>query len=104
MDELLRAGGGRLHAILLGLFYLVLDVWRWRRWAAAFVWIGSNAIALYLLEALVDFHRLAERLIGGDVQHYVFRQYGPLATSVLAVLLVVALARFLYVRQIFLRA
>jgi len=37
------------------------------------------------------------------VQQYVFQQYGPVAVSTLAVLLLLAVARFLYVRQIFLR-
>jgi predicted acyltransferase len=97
----LVAGG--YSAILLGLFYLVVDVWQWRRWAAAFVWIGVNPITLYLLEGLIDFHGLAQRFIGGDVSQYVIHQYGPLAVSTLAVLLMLAVARFLYVRQIFLR-
>jgi predicted acyltransferase len=97
----LVAGG--YSAILLGFFYLVLDVWQWRLWAAPFVWIGTNAITLYLPDGLIDFRSLAQRFIGGDVQQYVFQQYGPVAVSTLAVLLLLAVARFLYVRQIFLR-
>src|SRR5258708_821 len=42
-------------AVLLGLFYLVIDVWRFRIWAAPFVWIGMNAITLYLVWNLVPF-------------------------------------------------
>ncbi len=90
-------------AILLGLFYLVIDVWQLRRWAAPFVWIGVNPITLYLLDGLIDFRGLAQRFIGGDVSHDVLHHFGPLAVSTLAVLLMLALARFLYARQIFLR-
>jgi predicted acyltransferase len=97
----LVAGG--YSAILLGLFYLVLDVWQWRLWAGPLVWIGMNPITLYLLDGIVDFRNLAERFIGGDVAQHLFRQGAPLAVSTLAVLLVLAVARFLYVRQIFLR-
>lgn len=97
----LVAGG--YSAILLGLFYLVLDIWQWRRWASPFVWIGTNAILLYMLGNIVSFRGLAERLVGGDVRTSLFAQYGPLASSIVAVLLVLAVARFFYVRQIFLR-
>ncbi|MEN6496395.1 MAG: heparan-alpha-glucosaminide N-acetyltransferase domain-containing protein, partial [Thermoguttaceae bacterium] len=99
----LVAGG--YSAILLGLFYLVLDVWQWRRWASPFVWIGTNAILLYMLGNIVFFRGLAERLIGGggDVQKAVFGPYQPLALSIVAVLLVLAIARFFHTRQIFLR-
>jgi predicted acyltransferase len=97
----LMAGG--YSAILLGLFYLVCDVWQLRRWASPLVWIGTNAITFYLLDKLVDFGSLAKRFVGGDVAQYVFGPYGPLAISTLAVLLLLAVARFFYVRQIFLR-
>jgi predicted acyltransferase len=99
----LVAGG--YSAILLGLFYLVLDVWQWRRWASPFVWIGTNAILLYMLGNIVFFRGLAERLIGGggDVQKAVFGPFQPLALSIVAVLLVLAIARFFHTRQIFLR-
>lgn len=96
----LVAGG--YSAILLGLFYLVLDVWQWR-WASPFVWIGTNAILLYMLGNIVFFRGLAERLIGGGTQASLFGTYGPLASSIVAVLLVLAVARFFHTRQIFLR-
>ena len=90
-------------AMLLGAFYLVLDVWQWRHWAGPLVWIGANPITLYLLDGIVNYRDLAERCIGGDLGQVVFRQYGPLAVSTLAVLFMLAVARFLFVRQIFLR-
>jgi len=97
----LVAGG--YSAMLLGAFYLVLDVWQFRHWAGPLVWIGVNPITLYLLEGIVNFRDLAERCIGGDLSQIVFHQYGPLAVRTLAVLFMLAVARFLYVRQIFLR-
>lgn len=97
----LVAGG--YSAILLGAFYLVLDVWQWRYWAGPLVWIGINPITLYLLDGVVNFRDLAERCLGGDLSQFVFGQYGSLAVSTLAVLIMLVVARFLYVRQIFLR-
>ena len=98
----LVAGG--YSAILLGLFYLVLDVWKWRRWAAPFVWIGMNAIALYMIAGLADIEGIARRLVGGDVGQNVFQQYDAFAVSVVALLLMIAIARFLYVHKVFIRA
>jgi len=97
----LVAGG--FSAMLLGAFYLVLDVWQWRRWAAPLIWIGVNPITLYLLDGIVNYRDLAERCVGGDLGRLLFGPYGPVAVSLLAVLLMLAVARFLYVRQIFLR-
>jgi predicted acyltransferase len=97
----LVAGG--YSAMLLGAFYLVFDVWQFRHWAAPLVWIGANPITLYLLDEIVNYRKLAELCIGGDLSQLVFRQYGPLAVSTLAVLIMLAIARFLHVREIFLR-
>ncbi len=50
--------------LLLATFYLVIDVWGWRRWSFFFVVIGSNAITIYMLSAFVDFQGLAALLLG----------------------------------------
>jgi predicted acyltransferase len=44
----LYAGGWSL--ILLGIFYLVIDVWRLRKWAFFFAVIGMNSITIYVLQ------------------------------------------------------
>lgn len=46
----LVAGG--YSALLLGLFYYIVDIRKWRRWAIPFFWIGSNAIVAYVLAGL----------------------------------------------------
>jgi predicted acyltransferase len=99
----LVAGG--YSAMLLGVFYLVVDVWRWRRWCAPFVWVGMNAITLYLAVQFVDFNALAARLVGaeGSDLHARLNGLGELLASLVFVALVLVLARFLYRRQIFLR-
>ena len=89
-------------AILLGLFYQVIEIWRWRAWAQPFVWIGMNAITIYLVSGLVNFHRLAGRLVGGDIQVALGR-YGPLVTSLVTAGMALWLVHFLYRRKVFLR-
>ncbi len=55
----LWAGGWSL--LLLGLFYLVIDVWAWKKWAFFFVVIGMNAITIYVL-TFVDFRAVGQLL------------------------------------------
>jgi predicted acyltransferase len=93
-------------AILLGLFYLVIDVWRYQKWAQPFIWIGTNAITIYILHELIDFQKLAARFVGGDIQAAVNRfvhGLGTLLIAIVAVVLTLAVARFLYLRKVFLR-
>jgi predicted acyltransferase len=94
-------------AIFLGIFYLVIDVWQWRRWCEPFVWIGANALTIYLVTNVVRFPQLAERLVGGDVQLFlnghVTRGLGDLTVALTGLALAVLLVWFLYRRRIFLR-
>ncbi|MCU0913686.1 MAG: DUF5009 domain-containing protein [Planctomycetes bacterium] len=63
----LFAGGWSL--LLLALFYGVIDVLGYRRWAFFFVVIGTNAITIYFLQNLVDFQRIGNFFLGGLAQH-----------------------------------
>ncbi|HWA87101.1 MAG TPA: heparan-alpha-glucosaminide N-acetyltransferase domain-containing protein [Opitutus sp.] len=97
---------GGCSAMLLGVFYLVVDVWGWRGWCQPFVWIGMNPITLYVLSSLVDFRGIAARLVGGDVQdslNGLHAGFGVALSALMALLVVLLLARFLYQRKIFLR-
>ncbi len=101
----LVAGG--FSAILLGVFHQVIDVWKYQRWATAFVWIGANAITLYFLDNIVNFERLAGRFVGGDVGRWFNGHWAIGAANLIAacvgLMLAIALAGFLYRRKIFLR-
>ena len=89
-------------SLLLAAFYLVVDVWKWRTWAAPFIWIGMNPITIYLLHNLVDIEAIARRFVGGDLNRY-FGHFGPLVTAIAGLLITFTVARFLYQRKIFLR-
>jgi len=51
--------------LLLGLFYLVIDVLRLRFLAFFFVVIGMNAIAVYMATHVFDFRHLGDIFVGG---------------------------------------
>ncbi len=101
----LVAGG--YSAMLLGVFYYVIDVRGHQRWAVPFVWIGANAITIYFAENIFNFERLAGRLVGGDVAGFLDAHLtngtGDLVRACVGLLLAFALAGFLYRRKIFLR-
>jgi predicted acyltransferase len=102
----LVAGG--YSAILLGVFYLIVDVWQARAWCQPFVWMGMNSITIYLAgNILGDFRPLAMRLVGGDVKMFfdnaVARGFGDMVISIVGLLLAFWIVHFLYKRKIFLR-
>jgi len=102
----LVAGG--YSALLLGVFYLVIDVWQVRSWCLPFVWMGTNAITLYLADNLLGgFSGLAARLVGGDVQQlvdaHIAKGSGDLLIALVGLAFAFLLVRFLYQRKIFLR-
>lgn len=104
----LVAGG--YSAILLGVFYWIVDVKKKTWWCQPFIWIGMNPITLYLTSNFLGglgFERLARRLAGGPVKGcldaHIASGLGDLFISAVGVVLFVWMSRFLYQRKIFLR-
>jgi predicted acyltransferase len=102
----LVAGG--YSSILLGLFYMIVDVWQARRWCRPFVWMGMNSIAIYLANNIVrGFWRLSPRLVGGDVASFfnsrIAQGSGDLVITATGMLLAFWLVYFLYKQKIFLK-
>jgi predicted acyltransferase len=91
-------------SMLLGAFYLVVDVWKYRKWAQPFVWIGMNPITIYVvLHNIVDVDQIAKRFVGGDLSRLYLGNYADLAVAVVGLAITFAVARFLYQRKIFIR-
>lgn len=93
----LWAGGWSF--LLLALFYLVIDIREWRRWAFPFVVIGANAIGVYMAVHIVQLDALVTRVpvLGGEGEFVMF------AASLAALLILWLPLWFLYRRKIFLR-
>jgi predicted acyltransferase len=102
----LVAGG--YSALMLAMFYLVVDVAGWRGWCQPFVWIGMNPITIYILNSLLGgYEKVAARFVGGSIEAFLNQQVaqglGGLIVAAVGVGLAFALAHFLYRRKIFLR-
>ncbi|MDB5643097.1 MAG: hypothetical protein JWN07_2414 [Hyphomicrobiales bacterium] len=93
-------------AMLLGVMYELMDV-RHAFKATWLVWIGANAITLYMMSGLGLFDIVAGRLVGGDVGALLERGLGAGASAFVlhgvALALAILLARFLYRRGVFIR-
>lgn len=59
----LFAGG--FSCLLLALFYLVIDVWGYKKWSFPFMVIGMNAIAVYVATHLFNFEMIGNVFVGG---------------------------------------
>lgn len=63
---LLTAG---MAFLSLALFYLVIDVWGYRRWAFFFKVIGLNSLTIYLAYRFIDFRYTSRLLFEGIYRH-----------------------------------
>lgn len=90
---------GGLCLMLLALFYLVIDVKGYRKWAFAFVVIGVNPITIYFLQQFVGFEAISKFFLGGLGEHA-----GPIEPVILPLGVLAAswlLLWFLYRHKIF---
>jgi predicted acyltransferase len=60
------AGGWSL--LLFALFYLIVDVVGWSKWALPFRVIGMNSITIYLAQEFLDFSKPVDTLFGGALK------------------------------------
>ena len=97
----LVAGGYSM--ILLGIFYLIVDVCRIQWWTAPFVWIGANPLTIYLLRNIVDFEELSNRFVGGPLSAAAGEGVARLLVAAASLALSLIIVRFLYRKKIFLR-
>lgn len=55
--------------ILMALFYLVVDVWRFRKWGFFFKVIGQNSITVYMAAMFIDFSYTSKMFLQGFANH-----------------------------------
>jgi predicted acyltransferase len=101
----LVAGG--YSAVLLGVFYWIVDIAKWRWWCQPFVWMGMNSITIYVGKNLLGgFTNISKRVAGGDIYNFFdtrLHQSGELVLSIIGLLFAFWIVRYLYERKIFVR-
>jgi len=97
----LYVGGWSL--IFLSIFYLIIDVAGFKKWAIPLVWIGTNSILIYLCsEGLVDFGHTAGYLFGGLV-HLAPLAWQAVFTAVSVTMVQILFLYLLYRNKLFLK-
>ncbi|MDI9605707.1 MAG: DUF5009 domain-containing protein [Bacteroidota bacterium] len=94
----LLAGG--ISFLSMALFYWLIDVKGWKKWAFFFRVIGLNSIFIYLLYRFVDIPKTCSYFFGWTT---LLGSIEPVIHTTLRVLLVWLLLYYMYKRKIFLR-
>ena len=84
--------------ILLAAFYLVIDVWKFRRWAFVFVVIGMNPLFIYIAQQFIAFRDIANLLL-----HDEHTKLHPLFVEFVMFAMKWFLLYYLYRKKIFFR-
>lgn len=92
---------GGLSMLLLALFYLVIDVWKIRRWSFFFHVIGLNSITIYLAARMIHFGHTSSFLFSGTAK--LFGAYEPVILTAGIIALEWGLLWVLYKKKIFLK-
>jgi predicted acyltransferase len=58
---------GGLSLLLFSLFYLIIDVWGYKKWTLFFVVIGMNPITIYLVKRIINLGPATKFFFGGII-------------------------------------
>jgi predicted acyltransferase len=93
---------GGLSLLLFTIFYLIIDILNFRKWAFFFVVIGLNPITIYLAERIITF-RPATRFFFGGFTELLPETWGPFVEAVGITAIGWLFLYILYRKKIFLR-
>ena len=60
---------GGISLMLLALFYVIVDIWKFRRWGFYFKVIGVNSITVYMAVMFISFRGISVNLFEGLAMH-----------------------------------
>jgi len=93
---------GGLSLLLFAVFYLIIDVWHFKKWSFFFVVIGMNPITIYLAERIINF-RSASNFFFGGISDLLPETWAPLVNAIGVTAIGWVFLYFLYKRKIFLK-
>jgi predicted acyltransferase len=93
---------GGLSLLLFSIFYLLIDVWQFKKWTLFFVVIGMNPITIYLTERIVNF-RSANKFFFGGISDLLPETWAPLIEGIGITAIAWVFLYILYKKKIFLK-
>ena len=93
---------GGLSLLLFSLFYLVIDIWNYRKWAFFFVVIGMNPITIYLADRIIRFDSASKFFFEGFTKLFP-EAWTPFWEGVAITAVSWIFLYFLYKKKIFLK-
>jgi predicted acyltransferase len=93
---------GGISLILFSVFYLVIDIWNFKKWTLFFTVIGVNSITIYLGQALFNLRYTSEFLFGG-FENLFPENWAQLIAAIGYVAIGWIILYFLYKKKIFLK-
>lgn len=93
---------GGLSLLLLSLFYWLIDVLHFKKWAFFFSVIGLNSITIYVAQRVFNFHHAAD-FLGGGVVRLFGESWQAFVYAVVYMAVVWFFLYFLYQKKIFLK-
>ena len=95
----LYAGG--MSFLLLSLFYLVIDVWGYKKWSFIFVVIGMNAISVYVATHIFDFSIIGNVFVGGFAKN--LGNWNDFVQALAAIAVVWLILYWMYCKRTFIK-
>jgi predicted acyltransferase len=96
----LFVGGWSL--VLLSVFYWIIDVQNWNRWAWVLAVIGMNSILIYMVQHFIGFEHTSEKLFVGIVKYF-SEPYQKVFYAIGYVVVEWLFLYFLYKKKVFLK-
>jgi predicted acyltransferase len=93
---------GGLSLLLFSIFYLIIDVWNFRKWAFFFVVIGVNPITIYLANRIINFENASNFFFGGLIELFP-ATWEPFLSGIAYTTIGWVFLYFLYRKKIFLK-
>lgn len=93
---------GAYSVALFALFYWIIDVKGWRRWAFFFQVVGLNSITIYMINRIIDIGRIDNFFFGRIVSLFP-ESIGPVVWHIFFIGIVWLILYFLYRKQVFLK-
>jgi predicted acyltransferase len=93
---------GGLSLLFFAIFYLIIDVWNYKKWAFFFVVIGVNPITIYLVGRIINF-RSATRFFFGGFNEILPEAWHPLIDGIGVTTIAWLFLYILWKKRIFLK-